>query len=273
MEPGQENICKSCGNQFTGLYCNLCGEKVLLPQDRSFRTFLGNILIAVTFADSKFIKTLWKVVANPGFLSREFSEGRRVKYLRPLSLFFVLNLIYFLFPIIQLFNASLRTQLNSVHGKYAVGTIAQKMTELDIHDIASFALVYDQKTSGLAKMMVIVFAVLTSIPLNLIYRSRSRYFTDHVGLAVELVCFNLFINALLLTIVVNLLGIGAYLNEAVLTVILISTNLYFLGRSGWTFYNERGIKLVLKSVLMILVVKVVMELYRAILFYVTMWTL
>ena len=203
MEKAQENNCKNCGNNFTGLYCNLCGEKVLLPQDRSFPSFLGNILSALTFADSKFIRTLWIVITKPGFLSREFTEGRRVKYLRPLSVFFVLNLIYFLFPIIQLFNASLRTQLNSVHGKYAAAPIAGKMTELGVHDITSFSLLYDQKTSGLAKMLVIVFAVLASIPLNLIYRSRHRYFTDHVGLAVELVCFNLFLNARTLTITVS----------------------------------------------------------------------
>ncbi|MBL7850385.1 MAG: DUF3667 domain-containing protein [Cyclobacteriaceae bacterium] len=273
MTPTDTHTCKSCGNQFTGYYCNLCGEKVILPQDRSLKTFLSGILIALTFADSKFFKSISLVVLRPGFLSKEFAEGRRVNYLRPMSLFFLLNLVYFIFPIVQLFNATLRTQLNSFHGKYGVSTLAAKMTEMGIRDIGSFALVYDQKTGGLAKMLVIVYAILVSLPLNLIYRTRNRYFTDHVGLSVELVCFNLFINALLLSLITGVFGLGAYVNEVVLTTLLVTTNLYFIVRSGITFYEDKGFKLVLRSLLMLGVLKIALEAYRAILFYVTLWSL
>ncbi len=265
--------CKNCGNQFTGYYCNLCGEKVLLPQDKSFKTFLSSIVIAITFADSKFIRTLWLMIKNPGFISREVADGRRVKYLRPLSVFFVLNLIYFLFRTIQLFNASLKTQLNSLHGKYAANAVALKMRALEIHDVQSFSLIYDQKTTGLAKMLVIVFVVLSSLPLNALYRSRNRYFTDHVGFAVELVCFNLVINALLLTLIVSVFGLGGLLDENILTGIFITTNSYFLLRASHTFYLQSGLMLLIKTVLMMGVLKVSLEIYRVILFYVTLWSL
>ena len=265
----EENICKNCGNRFAGLYCNLCGEKVLGKEDRSFRMFLNNIFLALTLADSRFLKGLWLMVSHPGFISREFAEGRKVKYIRPLSVFFLLNLLYFLFPVIQLFNASLRTQINSFHGKLAVQAVANRMTRLGFHDVNSFAILYDQKTAGFAKMLVILFVVVASLPLNLIYRSGNRYFTDHVGLSIELVCFNLLINALLLTLFINLLGLGEHLDEFVMTAIFISTNLYFFIRSGRIFYGERGIRLILKSMLMIVVLKISLEIYRAILFYIT----
>lgn len=272
-EPPLQHTCRSCGNPFTGNYCNQCGEKVLGPGDRSFHTFARSIFRALTLADSKFLKTLWLVISKPGFLSREFAEGRRVKYQSPLSLFFILNLVYFLFPLIQLFNASLRTQVNSFHGRSAMHVVADKMTRLHINDVNSFAILYDQKTAGFAKMMVVLFAVLASLPLNVIYRARQRYFTDHVGLAIELVCFNLFINALFLTLLVNLLRLGSYLDETVLTGIFIATNLYFLLRSSWTFYEQRGVMLVAKSLLMIVVLKIALEAYRAVLFYITIWSM
>lgn len=271
-----QHICKSCGNSFTGYYCNQCGEKVILPQDRSLKKLVSNILVALTFADNKLFKSLRLVVFNPGFLSKEFAEGRRVKYLAPMSLFFLLNLVYFIFPIIQLFSATLRTQLNTLHARkieYGLATLSAKMNTLGIHDIKSFALIYDQKTGGPAKMMVIVFAVLVSLPLNLIYRKRNRYFTDHVDWAVELVCFNLFVNALLLSLVARVFVIGDYINEWSLTGILVATNLYFIVRSGITFYEDRGFRLVLRSVVMLGVMKVALEVYRAILFYVTLWSL
>ena len=260
--------CKSCGNAFSGNYCNQCGEKVLKPSDSSFKTLLSSILIAVTFADNKMIKTLWHVLKSPGFISKEFTEGRRVNYLKPISLFFVLNLIYFFFPLIQLFNASLNTQLLSPLKNFYQSIIAHKIVDLQM-DVASFSLIYNLKSTGLAKLMVMVFVVLGSLPLNLLYWKKNRYFTDHVSYVVELACFNLFINAILLTILATFFGLGHYLNEETLTAIFICTNLYFLLRSSYLFYEERSWRLVLKSALMILCLKVALEVYRAILFFVT----
>ena len=228
-------------------------------------------MVAVTFMDSKFFKSLWLVIVNPGFLSREMSEGRTVKYLRPMSVFFVLNLVYFLFPLIQLFNASLKTQLNTVFGKYAQYLTATRAVELNI-PVQAFEVLYNQKTAGLAKLLVIVFAVLASLPLNLFYRKRNRFFGDHVGLMVELACFNIFVNALLMTLAAKFLGLGGILDDDILAISFIITNSYFLIRACFTFYKERGFALVLKSVLMLATIRLALEAYRFVLFMVTVWT-
>jgi hypothetical protein len=89
----------------------------------------------------------------------------------------------------------------------------------------------------------------------------------------ELACFNLFINAICLTVITSVLGLGLYLNELNLTFIFICTNLYFLIRGNATFYGEKGWRLILKSVVIIIFLKIALEIYRAILFYVTMWLL
>jgi Protein of unknown function (DUF3667) len=267
-----QHTCKSCGNVFTGIYCNECGEKIIQPAERSFKTFINGVLIAVTFADSKLIKTLWLIIKKPGFVSREFASGRTVKYLKPSSVFFVLNLFYFFFPVIQLFNASLNTQLRSPHGEFIKGLLALKIVKMNMN-LDSFTLIYNNKTVSLAKLMVMVFVVLASLPLNFLYAKRNRFFSDHVGYAIELACFNLFINAIVLTFIVRLLGLGRYLDENVLTGIFIATNLYFLIRSGINFYNEKGWRLILKSAFMIVVLVAALEIYRIILFFVTIWTM
>lgn len=263
-----QHTCKSCGHVFEGIYCNQCGEKIIQPVDRSFKKFMSNVLIAITFADSKFVKTLWLVLKNPGFVSSEFANGRTVKYLKPISLFFLLNLFYFFFPVIQLFNASLNTQLLAPYGPFIQEIIARKVLSAGM-DLNSFSLIYNIKTTSLAKLMVMVFVVLASLPLNFLYRKKNRFFTDHVGYAVELACFNLFVNALVLSLVAKFLGLGKHLDEVALTAIFICTNLYFLIRSGITFYHETGWRLAVKSLAMILFLKVALELYRGILFLVT----
>lgn len=266
------HTCKSCGQQFSGNYCNNCGERVRVPADRTFKAFFNDLVQAVTLADNKFARTLWLIISKPGFVSTEIANGRTVRYLNIVSVFFVLNLVYFLFPIVQLFSASLTTQMIAPLGFLLKEPIAHKMTSMHMN-FESFSIVYNLKTVTLAKLLVMVFVVLASIPLNFLYRKRNRYFTDHFGYAVELACFNLVINAIAVDVITTIIPIGRYIGEGVVTSLFIATNLYFLLRSSHVFYNERGWKLFAKSALMILALKVALEVYRLVLFFVTVWTL
>jgi hypothetical protein len=273
------HTCKSCRNQFMGSYCNLCGEKVLEANDRSFRSFVSNIF---AFTDNKFFKTLWLIIRKPGLLSKEYAEGRRVAYLRPLQLFFVLNLVYFLFPFLPLFNASLKTQLYLRTHSLLVRTMVYSETGGDNLALQGYELMYNQKSMGLAKLLIFVFVLLASVPMMIIYRRRNRFFTDHVTLAVELTCFNLMVNAIGLTVLlmaVNKLlhwshsGWERYLDDTSLTVIFVITNAYFLFRAGRTFYAQKGKILVLKVALGLLGLFIALEAYRLALFLVTFWSL
>ncbi|HND43042.1 MAG TPA: DUF3667 domain-containing protein, partial [Cyclobacteriaceae bacterium] len=201
-----EHTCKTCGNVFTGIYCNLCGEKVIEPKDRSFRNFVANSLTALTLADNRFLKTLWLTVKNPGFLSKEYANGRRVNYLRPLQVFFVLNLVYFLFPVLQLFNSTLRTQMYYLfHSPMVRGMVNQRVMDEGI-SLSGFTMIYNEKTTVLAKLLIVVFVWIASVPLSLIFRKKNRYFTDHVALAIELACFNIFVNAISLSVILLVLS-------------------------------------------------------------------
>jgi hypothetical protein len=284
MEPDtmqEEHVCKSCGNRFTGHFCNQCGEKIILPKDRSFRAFLSNILIALTLADNRFARTLWLIVSKPGFLSAEYAEGRRVNYLRPLQMFFILNLIYFFFPVLQLFNSSLRTQMYYLaHSAWVRKLVINRVVHEGI-SLGGFELLYNSKSAGLAKLLVMVFVFLAALPLALLFiRKRNRYFTDHLVLSVELACFNMLVNAILLSGVLwgvsRLFKTGGldwnnYLNDNVLTVIFILTNLYFVYRAAFAFYNQTGWKRVVKSVAMVLGLFLALEAYRLLLFFITFW--
>jgi hypothetical protein len=273
------HVCKTCGHEFHGWYCNVCGEKVIEPKDRKLGPVMGKVLIATTISDNKFIKGLKYMVTNPGFLSKEYVEGRRVNYMRPLQMFFILNLIYFLFPILQLFNSTLNTQINVLpHARIAREVVARKIAKEGIN-VRGFELMYNDKTTNLAKMLVVVFVALGSLPLSLIFAKRNRYFTDHVALSIELTCFNIAVNAIGLTLVLLIISKilhwshtgGTYLNDVTLTVIFIMTNLYFIFRAARTFYNQKGKRLVLKAVAGILGLFLALEVYRFILFFITVW--
>lgn len=278
----ERHTCKSCGNEFTGRYCNLCGEKVIEAKDRKFRTALGSVLMATTVIDNKFVKSLWLIIRNPGFLSLEYVTGRRVMYMRPLQMFFILNLTYFLFPLLQMFNSSLKTQLYVLpHRKIALAVVTKKLLK-DGLTLPGFELIYNEKTTSLAKLLVVVFVVLASLPLSLIFRKKNRYFTDHLALSVELTSFNLAINAIGLSFLFMLInaafhwghwGWGSYLNDITLTVIFVATNMYFLLRASRTFYRQKGKRIIIKAALGILGLFLALEAYRFLLFFITIWSL
>jgi len=275
------HTCKSCGHTFQGWYCNVCGEKVIEPKDRKLK-FLGSVLISTTFVDNKFLKSLWLTLTNPGFLSREYVDGRRVRYMKPLQMFFILNLVYFFFPVLQMFNASLYTQLHVLpHSRLAQRMVAQKIVHEGL-STAGFELIYNDKTTNLAKMLVVIFVVLASLPLSLIFRKKNRYFTDHVALAVELTSFNMALNAIglsLLFVVFSKLfhwghfTWGTYLNDITLTLIFIFTNVYFIFRAAQTFYAQKGKRLVIKAMLGVVGLFLALEAYRFVLFIITMYAI
>jgi hypothetical protein len=277
-----EHTCKSCENVFEGLYCNLCGEKVIEAKDRNLKTFLSNVVIATSIIDNRFVNSLKLAVVNPGFVSREYVDGRRVNYMRPLQMFFILNLVYFLFPVLQMFNSSLYTQMNVLPHSGLARTVVNAKLKAEQMDLLGFELMYNDKTTSLAKLLVVLFVLLASVPLSLIFRKKDRFFTDHVAFAVELTSFNLAVNAIMLSLVMMFAskifhygntGWEMYLNDVTLTVIFISTNLYFIFRAAKTFYHQKGKRLIFKAALGIVGVFLALEAYRFLLFFITIMVL
>jgi len=280
--PLLQHTCKTCSHEFKGFFCNVCGEKVLDARDRKSTTSLRTVLMATTIGDNRFIKSLRLTILNPGFLSREYVDGRRVPYMRPLQMFFILNVIYFLFPVLQLFNPSLKTQIRYLaHAEIARSIIAHKLVAEKISMIG-LELMYNDKTNRLAKLLVVLFIALAALPLSVIFRRRNRLFSDHIALAIELSSFNLAINAIGMYIVLMLMNTlfhwgkltwGVYLNDLTITIIFVLTNLYFIFRAAQNFYNQKGKRLVIKAFLGVIGLFLALEAYKFLLFFITLWSL
>jgi hypothetical protein len=110
--------CVNCTTPFAGRYCSMCGEKVLIEDDRSLKHYLSDLFNAFTFIDGKFFRSLRSLILSPGTMSSSVSRGIRQPYMKPIAFFFVANFIYFLFPVFNIFNTSLAIQLDSVHWQF-----------------------------------------------------------------------------------------------------------------------------------------------------------
>jgi hypothetical protein len=92
--PADANICRNCGAAAPDAYCPSCGQETdtRLPTVRQFMHDATGRLIAF---DGRLWRTLFALVAKPGFLTREYFDGRRRRSLRPTRLFLVMSVILF----------------------------------------------------------------------------------------------------------------------------------------------------------------------------------
>ncbi|HYL03912.1 MAG TPA: DUF3667 domain-containing protein [Steroidobacteraceae bacterium] len=89
-------LCDNCGaSSVPGRYCGACGQR-LEPPIHSLWHFLRVAAEDLTHADSRLWRTLIALLLQPGFLTREFLDGRRARYLPPVRLYLVLSVAFFL---------------------------------------------------------------------------------------------------------------------------------------------------------------------------------
>ena len=76
-------------------YCPSCGQKAL-PDHLTLKYFVQEFLNNYFSFDSKFFTTVKYLIIKPSLLSKEFIEGRRIRYINPIQLFIFTSFLYFL---------------------------------------------------------------------------------------------------------------------------------------------------------------------------------
>ena len=88
-------VCKNCGTKFDGKFCPECGQSVT-DFDKPFSFILYTFAGDFFAFDSRFFHSIIALLFKPGFLSKEYIEGRRVKYAPPFRMFIFISFILFL---------------------------------------------------------------------------------------------------------------------------------------------------------------------------------
>lgn len=92
----QGQPCSNCNFPLNGKYCANCGQPAHLH--RSLLHMFEEVLHGVIHFDTKFWRTLPKLVFRPGTLTREYVHGKRARYVSPLAIFlFTIFLMFFVF--------------------------------------------------------------------------------------------------------------------------------------------------------------------------------
>ncbi|HEY3403674.1 MAG TPA: DUF3667 domain-containing protein [Ohtaekwangia sp.] len=126
----EDNNCLNCGATVEKKFCTECGQENIELHD-TFVHMAGHFLADYFHYDSKFFKSLGYLFTRPGFLTKEYLDGKRVNYIPPLRLFFFITIISVL--ISSLYNKRFEKEIleKTVHVTHSTDSTAATEIELD----------------------------------------------------------------------------------------------------------------------------------------------
>lgn len=229
------------------------------------------MLSALTNIDDKFLKSLRLLLFSPGTLTKEYFAGRRSLYVKPLVLFAVMNVIYFVIqPVenINSFNSTLRMQTRDYdYSSWVKGIVDARVTE---SEFPAFEAVYNAKSEQLAKTLIIIQVPLLTMFVALLGVRKGMGFLHHLIFSTHFYAFMLVLN------IIGTIGVFIYFklggNEYELGIPFVASVFIYLIFALRKAYDDGVAFALIKSGLLAIGVVIVLILYRFMLFWMTFWS-
>lgn len=90
---GELTSCLNCGAPLHGAFCAACGQRAV-PPNPTVRELASDAWHELSGYDGRIMSTI-RGLLRPGFLTREYLEGRRAHYLPPVRVYLIVSVVYF----------------------------------------------------------------------------------------------------------------------------------------------------------------------------------
>lgn len=143
MHP-ESDSCLNCGYPLkeNHAYCPECGQKKT-AQFLSLKILIGDFLSNYFAFDSKLGRSMHHFFLRPGYLTRRYNEGKRVRYVHPLRLYLVISVFFFFLLSfllsLQLEEASIQRMADTEATAAAAATKLQPGEEISAEDSLALA--------------------------------------------------------------------------------------------------------------------------------------
>jgi len=212
--------CPSCGASARTPFCAQCGERQLVADELSWRSQSSQLLGGLFSLDGRLWRTLRSLVFAPGRLAVDYCRGARVRWMRPVQIILLANLVYFLVQPRLRFNAfpaTLDLQLQrQPYSAWLRPFVETRLAESGLTRV-EYAALFDAAVGDLARTLLILLVPVTALVMHAVALGRGRRLIEHVVLATH------YVSAQLLVVHVLLLGAVS-----------------FAIRRGWSGYGEEA---------------------------------
>ncbi|MBU2114370.1 MAG: DUF3667 domain-containing protein [Gammaproteobacteria bacterium] len=210
--------CDNCYTALHGAFCHQCGQ-----EKKSYIRNVSGVVTEFFGEFSNWDTRVWRTLVplwfRPGFLSRRYVDGHRVPYVPPLRLYLFTSIIAFLFfakllpePTITPAPTASEASMNGADGKKIMSDVFDEINqelqqqELDAELESQFTFLPEQaqqqfdakvaaivanpklainKFFSLAPQMMFLLLPLFALLLKLLYIRSSRYYMEHLIVALH----------------------------------------------------------------------------------------
>jgi hypothetical protein len=196
-EPRGDGSCPNCGSRLVRRYCADCGQAAPDPADYSLRAHATDFVDQIASLDGRVARTAWTLVARPGALTADHLSGRRARYLRPLQLFLLVNVLLFVVaPKVPMFSYSLGNYL--VHhppSPTLVARLVERATPTDGKAREDFTAAFDARVEAQRKGLIILFVPAVALVLRALLARHAavagapRRYGEHLVFSLHVLAF------------------------------------------------------------------------------------
>ena len=282
MEGLGQEACPACGAHEPKAVCGSCGGRLdEAPHEETLKGFLKEAFHYQTHWDNKLIRTLRPLLCSPGKLTAEYLAGRGGLYAKPIQLFVLLNLVFFLFAArIGYFHWELPGYLHARPDRAAQLAVAEQRSGLPpavAEDRVQHGL--DERKKALFLFAIPVFA-LTLAALH----PRRKSLLTHLVFSIHYHAWLLVFLAAILPLALGAANLaarglwgasaaGAIGTERVLGSLIALGTIFYLVPALRAIYGVGRTRAILESALLFFVGFASLVAWRAAIFPWTIWSL
>lgn len=186
--------CLNCGNEFEGNYCPNCGQSAKTGPLKLLPT-IKEILPVIYNFDNRLLRTCLQLFTRPGHMIREYIEGHRICYYRPIPLIFLLASIYLLATHFIFGDGAVPNEF------YSMGENEETQQFWNRHQALKMIVDNLQSIFANTAWMSLIMITLMLVPCKLMFRrtefGRTMSYADHFNALVYLQCQSLIISFIL----------------------------------------------------------------------------
>lgn len=217
--------CPNCEEELAGGYCHRCGQKAITPHHYQLGHFLKHALHELTHFDSKIFRSLLPLMFKPGALTAEYLAGRQARFIKPITLFILLNLFFFLVGYrLGLLHWNMIGVMWGPHGKLAESLVEEKI-KASGQTREAFEKAFNEKLAQQQRSMFLIIIPFLALALKALYPFSRRYYVEHLIYATHFFAYLLLFLALALPALLLVLGLFDLMLGARLA--------HVLGRDPW----------------------------------------
>jgi ribosomal protein L40E len=258
----EESICLNCNTKLVGGFCHNCGQKHINIK-KPLLQVMAPLFDSLFSLDNKLLRTLPPLFIKPGRLSKEYINGKRVRYTAPLKLFMFSSLLYFFLLGMSEGKTSVDYSIETEKAKEELAKadsllntlepehIAHKETidnhfDEKIQQIISNPEKYKSRVFKALSYMFFVLMPLFALLLMLLTRKKKRVYIEHLVHSVHIHTFGFCIFSIVLIIELIIGRSSSIVYQGAVTIGLV-----YLMLSIKRFYHTGWLYSVWKSTLLL----------------------